>query len=173
MVLYNFFIIIFGRHDFARNVFRLLSMIIFYFSARYCCLCIVFDSLHDPSVECCNEWSPRQTFHRIWKTIKIILIFIVVQLQMFWSFPIGRFFKSIPSCFAVSVDGFWSTWSSWSTCSPDCKHHRRRLCENPAPANGGRFCGGNDLNTANCHGGMCNGAFTECVVHVKYLNSFF
>ncbi|KAK2190266.1 hypothetical protein NP493_85g07017 [Ridgeia piscesae] len=57
-------------------------------------------------------------------------------------------------CF-VRVDGFWSTWSSWSTCSPDCKHHRRRLCENPAPANGGRYCEGNDLNTANCNGGMC------------------
>ena len=112
--------------------------------------------------------SLRLKGHLIWKTIKIIFIFIVLQSQMFWSFPIGRFFQCFPSCnlFAVSVDGFWSTWSSWSTCSPDCKHHRRRLCENPAPANGGRFCGGNDLNTANCNGGMCNGAFVVLPVFV-------
>ena len=84
MVLYNFLIIIFGKHDFARNVFRLLSMIIFYFSARYCCLCIVFDSLHDPSVECCKEWSARQTFHRIWKTIKSIwnILFMAPRIKM-------------------------------------------------------------------------------------------
>lgn len=52
-------------------------------------------------------------------------------------------------------DGRWTSWSSWSTCSPDCKHHRRRTCTNPPPSNGGRYCHGKDLSTANCTGGMC------------------
>ncbi|GFQ82383.1 netrin receptor UNC5B, partial [Trichonephila clavata] len=52
-------------------------------------------------------------------------------------------------------DGRWTSWSSWSTCSPDCKHHRRRTCTNPPPSNGGRYCIGKDLATSNCTGGMC------------------
>ncbi|GFU08341.1 uncharacterized protein NPIL_186981, partial [Nephila pilipes] len=52
-------------------------------------------------------------------------------------------------------DGRWTSWSSWSTCSPDCKHHRRRTCSNPPPSNGGRYCVGKDLATSNCTGGMC------------------
>lgn len=54
-----------------------------------------------------------------------------------------------------AVDGKWTSWSSWSTCSHDCKHHRRRTCENPQPANGGQYCRGNDYATAECRGGMC------------------
>ncbi|XP_076368264.1 netrin receptor UNC5B-like isoform X5 [Tachypleus tridentatus] len=54
-----------------------------------------------------------------------------------------------------AVDGRWTSWSSWSTCGLDCKHHRRRSCTNPKPANGGRYCNGKDLATGNCTGGMC------------------
>ncbi|CAG2221159.1 UNC5 [Mytilus edulis] len=55
------------------------------------------------------------------------------------------------------VHGGWTLWSSWSTCSPDCLHHRRRSCENPSPSNGGGYCFGNDLDSTNCTGGMCRG----------------
>ncbi|GIY77672.1 netrin receptor UNC5C [Caerostris darwini] len=55
-------------------------------------------------------------------------------------------------------DGRWTSWSSWSTCSPDCKHHRRRTCTNPPPSNGGKYCVGKDLATSNCTGGMCRAA---------------
>ncbi|VDI08738.1 netrin receptor unc-5 [Mytilus galloprovincialis] len=55
------------------------------------------------------------------------------------------------------VHGGWTLWSSWSTCSPDCLHHRRRSCDNPSPSNGGGYCFGNDLDSTNCTGGMCRG----------------
>ena len=80
--------------------------------------------------------------------------------------------------FPLVVDGQWSTWSSWSTCSPDCKHHRRRLCDNPAQENGGKYCSGTDLDTANCTGAMCKGRlsstfveFTDFWCHLEPLNS--
>lgn len=63
------------------------------------------------------------------------------------------------------VDGVWSTWSSWSTCSPDCKHHRRRLCDSPYPADGGHHCGGSDLDTSNCTGGMCKDGVSSYSIH--------
>ena len=68
------------------------------------------------------------------------------------------------SPFTLVVDGQWSTWSSWSTCSPDCKHHRRRLCDNPAQENGGKYCSGTDLDTANCTGAMCKGRLSSQIL---------
>ncbi|OQV24884.1 Netrin receptor UNC5C [Hypsibius exemplaris] len=55
-------------------------------------------------------------------------------------------------------DGQWSSWSEWSSCSPDCLHQRRRTCTNPEPSNGGAFCVGQDVMSGNCTGGMCRGA---------------
>lgn len=62
------------------------------------------------------------------------------------------------------VDGRWNAWSTWSNCGPDCKHHRRRSCTSPSPSNGGKYCVGRDLMSANCTGGMCRAgglAFAE------------
>ncbi|XP_062598853.1 netrin receptor UNC5B-like isoform X1 [Saccostrea cucullata] len=59
------------------------------------------------------------------------------------------------------VDGKWSVWTSWSTCSPECQHLRRRACDDPPAQNGGRHCGGNDLDSENCTGGLCRGKRIE------------
>ncbi|XP_046379285.1 netrin receptor UNC5C-like isoform X2 [Haliotis rufescens] len=67
----------------------------------------------------------------------------------------GEAVQQSPCTAICPVDGLWAPWSSWSTCSPDCIHHRRRSCDNPKPTNGGDYCNGNDLDTTNCTGGMC------------------
>ena len=62
--------------------------------------------------------------------------------------------------FPVVVDGGWSTWSSWNTCSKSCgtgQQERRRSCTKPSPSNGGKTCVGltredRACNTLNCPG---------------------
>ncbi|XP_052705771.1 A disintegrin and metalloproteinase with thrombospondin motifs adt-1-like isoform X2 [Crassostrea angulata] len=57
------------------------------------------------------------------------------------------------SCKADPVDGIWSQWESWTTCSVTCGHGRQtreRSCTNPAPARGGLPCSGNSSEERNC-----------------------
>ncbi|XP_062621326.1 A disintegrin and metalloproteinase with thrombospondin motifs adt-1-like [Saccostrea cucullata] len=59
-------------------------------------------------------------------------------------------------CQANPVDGSWSHWASWSSCSATCGsgiHKRTRSCTNPKPQHGGRTCLGNDVQSAVLNGG--------------------
>ena len=38
---------------------------------------------------------------------------------------------------ACPIDGNWSPWAKWTACGADCRRHRRRYCNNPAPAHKG------------------------------------
>jgi len=52
------------------------------------------------------------------------------------------------------VDGVWSTWQNWGSCSLTCgtgSKMRTRLCDNPAPAHGGADCVGDDSSTTDCY----------------------
>ena len=54
---------------------------------------------------------------------------------------------------AGPVDGSWGSWSSWSSCSQTCgggTESRGRLCDSPAPAQGGRHCHGEDSQHRDC-----------------------
>ncbi|XP_013383271.1 uncharacterized protein LOC106153735 isoform X14 [Lingula anatina] len=54
---------------------------------------------------------------------------------------------------ACQVNGNWGGWSVWNTCSVTCgigQQSRARVCDNPAPANGGTTCPGNRIDTQNC-----------------------
>ncbi|KAL1022832.1 hypothetical protein UPYG_G00032950 [Umbra pygmaea] len=56
------------------------------------------------------------------------------------------------------VDGKWSSWLSWGTCSVSCgggTRQRTRLCASPAPQHGGRQCEGNDVHIDFCNSEPC------------------
>ncbi|XP_021375993.1 coadhesin-like [Mizuhopecten yessoensis] len=52
-----------------------------------------------------------------------------------------------------SVDGNWSVWLPWSSCSASCENGtrtRNRTCDNPVPAFGGEECDGIDTDSEVC-----------------------
>ena len=75
---------------------------------------------------------------------------------------------------ACPIDGGWSAWSEPSSCSHTCGQGtwaRIRQCNNPAPANGGRVCDGDDRMTEPCmvttclvvvHGGWSDWSTPVC-----------
>ncbi|XP_062517870.1 coadhesin-like [Corticium candelabrum] len=51
------------------------------------------------------------------------------------------------------VDGGWSHWGEWSSCSSTCKggrKYRSRQCNNPLPQGGGLCCPGRDVDAQDC-----------------------
>ena len=66
-------------------------------------------------------------------------------------------FSLIPN--NISVNGKWGAWSTWGTCSKTCgggTQSRTRLCDNPAPANGGAACTGNATASQTCNSLTCS-----------------
>ena len=56
------------------------------------------------------------------------------------------------------VHGNWGSWSSWDPCSVSCgvgETGRRRFCDNPAPLNGGLYCGGESFKIRLCENEEC------------------
>merc|ERR1712168_154967 len=56
------------------------------------------------------------------------------------------------------IDGGWSAFSGWSTCSKKCgggTQKRTRTCTNPKPAHGGKDCVGDAEETKKCNENPC------------------
>ncbi|XP_078598614.1 cartilage intermediate layer protein 2-like [Branchiostoma floridae x Branchiostoma japonicum] len=65
------------------------------------------------------------------------------------------------------VDGMWSTWLAWSTCSQSCgggTQVRQRQCNNPAPVGGGKSCVGSAQQSRQCSTWACPDCSTTCAV---------
>ena len=61
---------------------------------------------------------------------------------------------------SFSVDGKFSTWSSWGVCSNQCgdgTQTRSRTCNNPTPAHKGNDCQGNAQESQTCKLKECPG----------------
>ena len=64
----------------------------------------------------------------------------------------------------VIVHGNWSSWSSWPNCNKPCNGGskiRKRLCNNPEPANGGRDCEGSATESQSCNPNPCPGLLSS------------
>ncbi|XP_063683609.1 coadhesin-like [Bolinopsis microptera] len=64
------------------------------------------------------------------------------------------------------VNGGWTDFGDWSECSAECgtgSQTRSRSCSNPAPANGGQECLGDDNESQECNTQGCpvNGGWTD------------
>ena len=57
------------------------------------------------------------------------------------------------------VDGGWSSWTPWTSCSADCGEGtktRTRECNQPPPSDGGAFCRGSSDEKARCNMHPCS-----------------
>ncbi len=62
------------------------------------------------------------------------------------------------ACSPSPVNGGWSAWSSWGSCSASCgvgTQTATRTCTNPTPANGGADCSGSSTETQSCSSACC------------------
>ena len=66
---------------------------------------------------------------------------------------------------STTVDGGWGTWTSFTTCSHSCGgglQSRVRKCDSPSPANGGRLCYGDGVETQACNTAACPCQGSNC-----------
>ncbi|XP_069105032.1 SCO-spondin-like [Argopecten irradians] len=59
---------------------------------------------------------------------------------------------------ACPIDGGWSSYGSWGSCSRSCGTGSRtqtRQCNNPSPAHGGANCAGSSSNSESCNTHPC------------------
>lgn len=76
--------------------------------------------------------------------------------------------------FIKKVDGAWSQWGSWGTCSVSCgggKRSRARSCSNPTPANGGKECIGALSDLGDCNPQLCPTPAAGVYVQVRYVST--
>ena len=62
--------------------------------------------------------------------------------------------------FICTIDGGWGVWSAWSECPVTCgggQQIRSRLCNSPAPNNGGATCPGQNQDSQACSIQTCGG----------------
>ena len=67
-------------------------------------------------------------------------------------------FKLINVMLSVTVDGGFSNWGSWGTCTVTCgggTQVRTRSCSNPAPQYGGALCAGATSQSQGCNTQVC------------------
>uniref|UniRef100_A0A7M5X7H7 Uncharacterized protein n=1 Tax=Clytia hemisphaerica TaxID=252671 RepID=A0A7M5X7H7_9CNID len=65
--------------------------------------------------------------------------------------------------YSALVNGSWSEWEAWSSCSVTCgegSQTRQRVCDNPTPAHGGNNCKGDNEEIQICNENPCQGTIT-------------
>lgn len=109
----------------------------------------------------------QQKFEEKFTTfIKLFKIIFVVQLNWhcdslcpFLNFVIiAMSCLQLFYCLPLQINGMWSEWSDWTSCSESCgrgTRRRYRKCNNPAPIYGGKPCLGADGQQEYCNQPPC------------------
>jgi len=59
----------------------------------------------------------------------------------------------------AKIDGHWGRWSDWTKCDAQCdegKRKRMRMCDNPEPKHGGKYCPGGSKEEDVCKTRRCH-----------------
>ena len=80
--------------------------------------------------------------------------------------------------FFFSVDGKWSGWKAWGTCTKSCGgglQTSSRTCTNPPPTNGGEECGGENERSRDCNPQPCPSKLNDRFIlrHKKMLGYWY
>ena len=90
--------------------------------------------------------------------ISIFLCWFIQPESKLLSF-IFYFFVYFCCCWFI-VDGNWSEWGVWGSCSQTCgvgTQTRMRTCTNPPPSGGGAGCLGSSSQSQSCNTALCMG----------------
>jgi len=66
---------------------------------------------------------------------------------------VARQRTSDPALVTIYIPGSWGAWSEWSGCNVECGRglqEKQRICNNPAPVNGGPGCDGPAVKKRSC-----------------------
>lgn len=99
--------------------------------------------------------------------VEMVIALLVRCLQFFYGPLSVSLFVSFVCPFGLNpywllhcllVDGSWSEWSSWTSCSQTCgggTQVRTRTCTNPLPSNGGQSCSKSSTDRQDCNMRAC------------------
>ena len=113
--------------------------------------------------------------------LKRILFRECIPLTFYWSeYFIHYWIKWLCLISSVPINGGWSPWSSYTSCTRSCgtgNKSRYRTCNSPLPSNGGSACTGLSKETVHCHtqacpcsGSHCPGYYLYCIY--TYMNTY-
>ncbi|WAR26344.1 HMCN1-like protein [Mya arenaria] len=94
----------------------------------------------------------------IFQADPLILLLEIPRYQRLMYLDTRTCIPYTPCMLELSAQGGWTNWFSWMSCSATCGHGthlRLRLCENPKPENGGRYCEGEGRESNDCFDKFC------------------
>ena len=102
---------------------------------------------------------------------------LVLQVVLWFLDSRWKLFESLVLSMSLTVDGFWSGWSSWGECSSSCiaqgrapVRTRYRSCSNPPPSSRppGKGCQGDNHQIDDCnHTPHCPGTPVSLNTHLS------
>ncbi|XP_043796167.1 coadhesin-like, partial [Apis laboriosa] len=113
---------------------------------------------------------------KIWPSIIILFIFVTSLIFLAFTDDVSNAMQNLYCDLGLKseelcpIDGEWSSWSPWGSCSGKCgfkgKKIRHRICNNPIPSNNGAPCIGPNYQIESCHITGCTMNDYEKIVNI-------